>query len=107
MKYELEKNLKIENFEKNRIEISFNDNLEKNFVKDLSIKLFEWTNERWIITLSKIKGDLSVKEREINQKIDLINETQNSELFKFIIEKFPDANLTDVKQKKKKGLLNE
>ena len=56
---------------------------------------------------SKIKGDLSVKEREINQKIDLINETQNSELFKFIIEKFPDANLTDVKQKKKKGLLNE
>ena len=107
LKYELEKNVNLVNFEKNRIEISFNDNLEKNFVKDLSIKLFEWTNERWIITLSKIKGDLSVKEREINQKIDLINETQNSELFKFIIEKFPDANLTDVKQKKKKGLLNE
>ena len=27
------------NFEKNRIEISFNDNLDKNFVKNLSTKL--------------------------------------------------------------------
>ena len=43
-------------FEKNRIEVSFNDNLDKNFVKDLSTKLFEWTDERWIITFSKSKG---------------------------------------------------
>ena len=41
--------------EKNRVEISFNDNLDKNFVKDLSLKFFEWTGERWIITFSKKK----------------------------------------------------
>ena len=58
LKYELEKNVNLVNFEKNRIEISFNENLDKNFVKDLSIKLYEWTNERWIITFSKIKGDV-------------------------------------------------
>ena len=28
--------------EKNRIEISFNENLNKNFVKELSAKLYEW-----------------------------------------------------------------
>ena len=27
--------------------------LDKNFVKDLSIKIFEWTDQRWIITFSK------------------------------------------------------
>ena len=29
--------------------------LDKDFVKDLSSKLFEWTGERWIITFSKSK----------------------------------------------------
>ena len=44
-------------FANERIEISFNDNLDKNFVKDLSTKLFEWTSKRWIITFSKLKGE--------------------------------------------------
>ena len=64
LKYELENNVNLVNFEKNRIEISFNDNLDKNFVKDLSSKLFEWTYERWIITLSKKKGEISIRTKE-------------------------------------------
>ena len=28
-------------------------------LKILSTKLFEWTNERWIITFSKLKGENS------------------------------------------------
>ena len=63
LKYELEKNVNLVSFEKNRIEISFNENLDKNFVKKLSLKLFEWTGERWIITLSKNKGEMSFKEK--------------------------------------------
>ena len=58
LKYELEKNVNLVKFERNRIEISFNDNLDKDFVKDLSSKLFEWTSERWIITFSKSKGEM-------------------------------------------------
>merc|ERR1711966_609117 len=61
LKYELEKNVNLVKFERNRIEISFNDNLDKDFVKDLSLKLYEWTDERWIITFSKSKGEMSVK----------------------------------------------
>ena len=30
--------------------------LDKEFIKNLSSKLYEWTNTRWIITLSKTKG---------------------------------------------------
>ena len=102
LKYELEKNVNLISFEKNRIEISFNDNLDKNFVKDLSLKLFEWTNQRWIITLSKIKGEISVKQKILNNKKDLIKKAKNSELYKNVLEKFSDANLIDVKLKKKK-----
>ena len=96
LKYELEKNVNLVSFEKNRIEISFNDNLDKNFVKDLSIKLFEWTDQRWIITLSKTKGEISIKEKEKNKKLALFEKAKSTNLYKSVIEKFPDANLIDV-----------
>ena len=96
LKYELEKNVNLVGFEKNRIEISFNDKLDKNFVKDLSTKLFEWTGQRWIITFSKSKGNISIKEKELNKKIELIEKAKQSELFKKVLEKFPDAKLVNV-----------
>ena len=103
LKYELEKNVNLVKFEKNRIEISFNDSLDKDFVKDLSSKLFEWTAERWIITFSKSKGEMSIKEKQLNNKKLLIDEVKTSEAYKNIIENFPDAELVDIKLKKDEG----
>ncbi len=100
LKYELEKNVNLVKFEKNRIEISFNESLDKDFVKDLSSKLFEWTSERWIITFSKLKGQMSVKDKEKNVKKQLIEEMKNSEIFKSVMDKFPDAELIDVSSNK-------
>mgnify|MGYP005743073485 CR=1 FL=1 len=100
LKYELEKNVNLVKFEKNRIEISFNESLDKDFVKDLSSKLFEWTGERWIITFSKLKGQISVKDKEKNVKKQLMDEMKNSEIFKSVIDKFPDAELIDVNSNK-------
>ena len=99
IKYELEKNVNLVHFENNRIEISFNDNLDKNFIKDLSLKLFEWTGDRWIITLSKSKGELSIKDKQKNEKIKNINSAKQSKLYKNLIEKFPDADLIEVNPK--------
>jgi len=97
LKYELEKNVNLVSFENQRIEISFNEDLDKDFIKDLSLKLYEWTKSRWIISLSKIQGAPSKKEKEINLKKELIESVKNSSVYKDILEKFPDAELTDVK----------
>ena len=99
LKYELEKNVNLVSFEKYRLEISFNDNLDKNFVKDLSSQLFSWTGERWIITFSQTKGKQTVKEKQENEKKEFLKEAKSSDLFKQVIKKFPDANLVDVKPK--------
>ena len=103
LKYELEKNVNLVKFERNRIEISFNENLDKEFVKDVSSKLFEWTDERWIITFSKSKGEMSVKEKQKNKKEELINDVKNLEIYKTVIKKFPDAELLDVKFNKEEN----
>ena len=101
LKYELEKNVNLVSFEEFRLEISFNQNLDKNFVKDLSMKLFEWTNTRWIITLSKTKGEISIKEKEKIKKIKLFENVKKSKIYDTLLKRFPDANLIDVEQKKK------
>tara|TARA_B110001452_G_scaffold190972_1_gene161153 strand:- start:402 stop:1580 length:1179 start_codon:yes stop_codon:yes gene_type:complete len=99
LKYELEKNVNLVGFENKRIEISFNEDLDKDFVKDLSLKLYEWTNDRWIITLSKTKGQPSKKEEEINSKKELIETIKKSPIYNDILKNFPDAELVDVKPK--------
>ena len=96
LKYELEKNVNLVKFEKNLIEISFNESLDKNFVKDLSLKLFEWTNERWIITFSQLKGEMSVRSKRNHINKLLIDETKKSEIYQNVLENFPDAELIDV-----------
>ncbi len=100
LKYELEKNVNIVKFEINRIEISFNDSLEKNFVKDLSSKLFEWTGDRWIITFSQLKGELSVNEKKKIIREKLIYDAKNTETYQKVVKNFPDAELIDVNLKK-------
>ncbi|MDA9702757.1 DNA polymerase III subunit gamma/tau [Candidatus Pelagibacter sp.] len=96
LKYELEKNVHLVKFEKNIIEISFNENLDKNFVKELSSKLFEWTGERWMISFSQLKGEVSMKEKRQEIKKSLIEETKSSKIYKDVIKNFPDAELIDV-----------
>ena len=96
LKYELEKNVNLVNFERNRIEISFNENLDKFFVKELSSKLYEWTGERWIISFCKEMGQMSVKQQVENDKKKLINDIKKTQLYNDFIRKFPDANLNDV-----------
>ena len=97
LKYELETNVNLVSFENKRIEISFNDNLDKEFLKDLSAKLYEWTQNRWIISLSKKTGEISVKEKNLIDKKKFLEDAKKTKTYKKIIDIFPDAELTDVK----------
>ena len=99
LKYELETNVSLVSFVDKKIEISFNENLDKDFVKDLSLKLYEWTGQRWIIAFSKEIGELSKKQKEDIEKSKIIDEVKKKDVFKKIIETFPDAELIDVKLK--------
>ncbi|MDC2969006.1 DNA polymerase III subunit gamma/tau [Candidatus Pelagibacter sp.] len=98
LKYELETNVNLVSFEKFRMEISFNDNLDKDFIKELSHKLFEWTGNRWIITLSQKKGEISVKEKDQINHRQIFEEVKKSNIYKKVLEILPDAELIDVKK---------
>ena len=103
LKYELENNVNLVKFENLRIEISFNEKLDKNFVKDLTYKLHDWTGERWIITLSKTIGKISYKDQLKKTKNEEIEKIKNSKLFSDLKDKFYDINLIDIKNKDKEN----
>ena len=100
LKYELENNVNLVSFENQRMEISFNEDLDKEFIKILSSKLYEWTNSRWIIALSKKKGELSKKEKELIFKKNFLEKIKKDQVYKNILEKFPDAELIDIEIEK-------
>ena len=96
LKYELETNVNLVSFKNQRIEISFNENLNKNFVKDLSLKLFEWTNLRWIIAFSKQNGKPTIKEVDKINKSQMFSSAEKSKIIKKVEEVFPDVELIDI-----------
>ena len=97
LKYELENNVNLVTFATGRIEIAFNENLDKDFIKDLSNKLYEWTYKRWIISLSKKEGAISKKQEKQINKNKIFEDAKKSTIYKKVLETFSDAELIDVK----------
>ena len=96
LKYDLERNVKLVNFNKGKINISFNDKLNKNFIKNLSEKLLQWTGDRWIISLSQNAEAKSIYERNLESKKILMEEFKKTDTAKKLEQAFPDAKLIDV-----------
>ena len=101
LKYELETNVNLVTFNEGRIEIAFNEKLDKNFIKSLSNKLYEWTKKRWIISLSKKEGAISKKQEEKIIKNKLFENAKKNTIYKTVLETFPDAELIDIKNEDK------
>jgi len=97
LKYDLERNVKLARFEDGKIDINFNENLNKNFIKKLSQSLYEWTGKRWIISLSKEENLKTFHQEKVDKKEESLNQEKKSETFKEILKIFPDADLTDVR----------
>ena len=98
LKYDLERNVKLVSFNKGKIDISFNEKLNKNFIKILTEKLISWTGERWIISLSKNNNAKSIYEKKLENKHDIIENFKKSKLAQDIQKAFPDAKLIDLKE---------
>ena len=99
LKYELENNVNLVSFTNNNIEISFNEKLNKSFVKDLSEKLYDWTKNRWLISFSKEKGEMSEKEKKNDLKKKNIKGYERSNEYKNLLNAIPDIKLIDIEKK--------
>ena len=98
LKFDLERNVKLVSFKKGKIDISFNEKLNKNFIKLLTEKLLLWTGKRWIISLSKNSDAKSIYEKNLENKSSSIKDFLQSDIAQQIQKTFPDAKLIDIKE---------
>ena len=98
LKFDLEKNVRLVKFEKGLIEIESGNGFDKDFIKNLSHKLFEWTNYRWIITLSKLKGERTKNQVKLDKNKEFLEDIKKTENYKKILENFPDAKLISIEE---------
>ena len=96
LRYDLERNVKLVSFKKGKIDISFNEKLNKNFIKLLTEKLLLWTGERWLISLSKNNDAKSIYEKNLENKSSELKEFSKSEIAQQIQAAFPDSKLLDI-----------
>ena len=96
LKYDLERNVNLVSFSHGKIDINFNENLSKNFVKNLSEKLYDWTGKRWIISFSQKIGKKSVFDIKKDKIKEDITTFENNETTSKIKSIFPDAKITNV-----------
>ena len=99
LKYDLENNVNLIKFSEGKIDISFNEKLDRNFVRNLSEKLLKWTGNRWVITLAKKVGQKTFSELKKIKKKELLDQEKKSEIYKKFKNIFPDVELLEVKKK--------
>ena len=97
LKYDLER-VNLIKFSEGKINISFNENLDKNFVRSLAEKLFEWTGNRWLITLEKKEGQKTFLESQNIKKKKILEQEKEKEIYKKFKNIFSDGELLEVKK---------
>jgi DNA polymerase-3 subunit gamma/tau len=98
LRFDLERNVRLVSFNNGKIDISFNEKLNKSFIKNLTEKLLAWTGDRWIISLSKNIGSKTVYEQEMEHKSNNLKAEQSNEIVKKLISTFSDAKLVEIKK---------
>ena len=99
LSYDLEKNVNLVKFDNGKIDISFNENLSKQFVRNLSENLLEWTGKRWVITLTKTSGQKTFSELQALKKNEQLDKEKEGEIYKKFKNIFTDAELIEVSKK--------
>ena len=96
LKYDLERNINLVSFLPGNINITFNEKLNKNFIKILAEKLLKWTGERWIISLSKNQGEKTFYEKNLADKKNKLEKEMNSSVVRDFLSVFPESKLINV-----------
>ncbi len=91
----LQEDVRLVSFETGHININ-TPNGNEEIIKDLIAKLYEWTEQRWVINVSSKQGDDTILEKQKQKQDDIIDELSNTEEMKKVLEAFPESKITSV-----------
>ncbi len=105
LQYDLENNVSLVSFEKGKIELNILNNDEK-ILFNLSNKLQEWTNEKWLIVSSSAQGQKTIQEVRDDDKFELQSLIKEHPIYKKTIMEFDIVDITSIEEVPKLSLVS-
>ncbi len=104
LKYQIENNTCVVAFDscKHNVVLAVKKELMPNFIKTVQEKLLLWTGNKWLLHFDESANDDSAKtktirEQQIEDKQQLLNEVKKTDLVKTALEIFPESGINDAK----------
>jgi DNA polymerase-3 subunit gamma/tau len=83
--------------EPGRLEVALTADAPKTLLNDLSIKLKNWTNRQWLVSLSREEGGRTLAQEETARRETAILDASNDPTVAAILSRFPGAKIIDVR----------
>ncbi len=99
--FALERHVRPVRFEPGRIEIALTPEAERDLPQKLMAALRNWTGERWMVTVTAaaVEAGETVHEARAKGRAALFEEVSADPLVKRVMEKFPGAEIVDVRER--------
>jgi DNA polymerase-3 subunit gamma/tau len=98
VKAALERDVRLVRCEDGRLEIALEPSASKMLVNDLSQKLSQWTNRRWMVVVSAEKGEPTVRAQNEARAANLRTGVRADPLVQAVLARFPGAEIVDVRK---------
>ena len=92
MQYELENNVSLVSFEREKIEINILKGSES-IASDLSKKLFEWTEKKWIVLVSSSQGEKTINQEREESDLLIRSNIEKHPIYKATVEEFKNTSI--------------
>lgn len=89
-------NVRVVKFAQGQLQISVLPGAAKDLVSVLPRKLQEWTGERWLVSVASQGGEITLREKLLNDKNAAIEKAYNDPAVLVIKSSFPNLTITDL-----------
>ena len=97
IKAALERDVRLVRCEDGRLEIALEPGAPKTLVNELSRKLLQWTNKRWMVIVSSEHGAPTLKSQAAARQAAIEHGVRDDPLVKAVLERFPGAEIVGVR----------
>ena len=97
LKLALERFVRLVAFADGRLDIALEPGSTQGLVNDLSRKLSEWTNKRWLVVLSSEKGEATLRELAEARQAAVLSGIRADPFVRAVMERFPGAEIVDIR----------
>ncbi|CAM5775943.1 DNA polymerase III subunit gamma/tau [Labrys miyagiensis] len=97
LKLALERFVRLVAFADGRLDIALEQGSPQGLVNDLSRKLSDWTNKRWLVVISSERGESTLREQAEARQAAVLSGIRAHPFVRNVMERFPGAEIVDVR----------